>query len=257
MSIDLDLSVDRTREVPLGTQLTWKLRTLIGTGTLAPGARLPGIRELAELAGVNINTVRSVLTRLEDQGLLVTQQGRGNFVADSARSHAHLAEAADAAISQAHAAGIDPRELAAALYVTPRAASTPGLAAGADAGRELIAIPATDNGTERQQLRAHIKRLELELAELEPLSPLEPLGPRKPGRSKPEPRVLSTAELRHTRDALAERIDHLRQQRREWRVEAERQVAAERQAAEGSPGRRWGAGVWTGRPGADVSWTTA
>ena len=32
-----DLSVDRDSEVPLGTQLAWKLRTAIATGLLQPG----------------------------------------------------------------------------------------------------------------------------------------------------------------------------------------------------------------------------
>jgi DNA-binding transcriptional regulator YhcF (GntR family) len=246
MSFDLDLSVDRTSEVPLGTQLMWKLRTLIGTGELAPAERLPGIRELAALAGVNINTVRSVVARLEEQGLLITHQGRGNFVADSARSDANLAETADAAISQARAAGIDPRELAAALYVSRRTESN-GLA---EVRRQATAV-SVSNATERQKLRTDIERLELRLAQLEPLSPLEHR------RSQPQPRVLTTAELRHTRDALTQRIQELRQQRQDWRVEAERQLAAEHRAVEGSRARRWGAGVWTGRPGADVSWTTA
>src|SRR5947209_7226880 len=48
---DLDLAVDRTSEIPLGTQLIWKLRTLIAVGKLKPGDRLPGLREVAESAG--------------------------------------------------------------------------------------------------------------------------------------------------------------------------------------------------------------
>src|SRR5437764_58033 len=49
MGEQLDLSVDRETEVPVSTQLIWKLRTLIATGALPPGARLPGIREVAPL----------------------------------------------------------------------------------------------------------------------------------------------------------------------------------------------------------------
>ena len=60
-----DLSVDRDSDVPLGTQLAWKLRTAIATGLLQPGERLPGVRELAGAADVNVNTVRSVYARLE------------------------------------------------------------------------------------------------------------------------------------------------------------------------------------------------
>lgn len=223
----------------MGTQLAWKLRTLIATGALQPGARLPGIRELAELAAVNINTVRTVLARLEEQGLLVTEQGRGNFVAPGARSHATLARATASAIEQATAAGIDPRELAAAVYVAapPQSAS---------------ASPAAGHRSERQALRAQIDRLERQLAELEPLSKLQAKA------ADPQPRLLTAAELRQVRDELAGRIDALRQERQEWRVESQLAQAAEREVAERSRMRPWaGAGVWTGAAGTKVSWTTA
>ena len=64
----LDLRVDRAAELPLGTQLTWKLRALITGGALAAGDRLPSVRELAVQAGVNVNTVRAVYGRLETEG---------------------------------------------------------------------------------------------------------------------------------------------------------------------------------------------
>jgi DNA-binding transcriptional regulator YhcF (GntR family) len=236
MSADLDLLVDRTSEVPVGTQLAWKLRTLIATGRLTPATQLPGIRELAELAGVNINTVRSVLARLEDQGLLVTQQGRGNFVADGARSHATLARTAELAIEQAVAAGIDPRELAAALYIAPPTAPR-------------IAVPQGER-TERQGLRGEIERLERELSELEPIGRLEP----KPETA--EPRLLTAAELRSIRDKLRSRIDALHHERHQWRLESERAAAAaEKKGLEPASERSWGAGVWTGGSAAVVSWT--
>jgi hypothetical protein len=107
-----------------------------------------------------------------------------------------------------------------------------------------------DDRAARQELRAQIERLELELAELEPLNRLE----QRP--SNPQPRVLTTAELREVRDALNARIERLRQQRQEWRAENERALAAERDPGERSRTRRWHAGVWTGRSGASVSWTT-
>src|SRR5947207_564741 len=125
MGESLDLSVDRTSEVPISTQLLWKLRTLIATGAAPPGTRLPGIREVAEQAAVNVNTVRSVFARLEDQGLLASEHGRGTFVARGAQLDSTLAEAARTAADRARAAGIDPRALAAALYVEPREGGRP------------------------------------------------------------------------------------------------------------------------------------
>lgn len=78
--------MDRDAEVPLGTQLAWKLRRLIETGELGPGDRLPSVRDAAVSAGVNVNTVRSVYGRLEGDGLVSSEQGRGTFVRAAAEA---------------------------------------------------------------------------------------------------------------------------------------------------------------------------
>src|SRR3954449_3292897 len=78
---ELGLRVDRGGEVPVGTQLAWRLRELVSAGRLRPGDRLPSVRELAIEVGVNVNTVRSVYGRLENEGLVSSEQGRGTFVA--------------------------------------------------------------------------------------------------------------------------------------------------------------------------------
>src|SRR5919198_3703523 len=77
---DIDFTVARDGELPIGTQLVLKLRSLIESGALEPGDRLPGVRMLAEAAGVNVNTARAVYGRLERAGLLRSEQGRGTFV---------------------------------------------------------------------------------------------------------------------------------------------------------------------------------
>ena len=51
---------------------------------LRPGDRLPSVRELARTAGVNVNTVRSVYARLEAEGAVQSEHGRGTFVATPA-----------------------------------------------------------------------------------------------------------------------------------------------------------------------------
>jgi len=76
----LDLSVDRHADVPLGAQLARKLRQHVGSGRLGAGDRLPRLREAATAAGVNLNTVRAVYGRLEHEGLVRTEHGRGTFV---------------------------------------------------------------------------------------------------------------------------------------------------------------------------------
>ena len=55
------------------------LRRIAG-GQHAPGDRLPSHLALAEQFGVAPLTVRQVLARLEEEGLVVREQGRGTFV---------------------------------------------------------------------------------------------------------------------------------------------------------------------------------
>lgn len=56
------------------------IRVKIESGQLQPGDRLPGLPELASTYGVSMVTVRLALQRLKQQGLIVSEQGRGNFV---------------------------------------------------------------------------------------------------------------------------------------------------------------------------------
>src|SRR5436305_14460132 len=79
----LGLQVDRAGDIPVGTQLTWQIQALITEGRLLPGEQLPSVRRLAEAAGVNVNTIRSVYDRLEGEGFIRTEHGRGSFVADN------------------------------------------------------------------------------------------------------------------------------------------------------------------------------
>jgi DNA-binding transcriptional regulator YhcF (GntR family) len=76
----LDLSVDRASDTPLGAQLAGRIRASVRDGALRPGQRLPSVRELAAAVGVNVNTARAVYARLESEGLVRSEQGRGTFV---------------------------------------------------------------------------------------------------------------------------------------------------------------------------------
>src|SRR5262249_11807493 len=105
-------STDPAAELPVGVQLSWRLRALIATGRLAAGERLPSFRRLAEWAGVNVNTVRAVYAGLEDADLVISRQGQGTFVAEGVEAMPELEEIAGDALRRALEAGLDPCDLA-------------------------------------------------------------------------------------------------------------------------------------------------
>jgi GntR family transcriptional regulator len=58
------------------------LRQQVANGELAPGDKLPSERELAERYSVVRNTVRAAVRLLAEDGLVVSEHGRGVFVRD-------------------------------------------------------------------------------------------------------------------------------------------------------------------------------
>jgi GntR family transcriptional regulator len=79
------LRIDPHSGTPLGVQIVRQLKLAVATGRVSPGGRLPSARELAETLGVNFHTVRAAYAELEREGLLRLEQGRGTFVADTAK----------------------------------------------------------------------------------------------------------------------------------------------------------------------------
>jgi GntR family transcriptional regulator/MocR family aminotransferase len=66
---------------PAYARIFERLRTAITSGALAPNARLPSSRTLANDFGVARNTVESALGQLVADGYVVRRQGAGSFVA--------------------------------------------------------------------------------------------------------------------------------------------------------------------------------
>ena len=73
----VDFSVDPDADLPLGTQLTWKIRSMIARGALRGDDRLPSVRELAEFSGINVNTARAVYRDLEAEGAIHSEHYAG------------------------------------------------------------------------------------------------------------------------------------------------------------------------------------
>lgn len=77
----MDFNIDVTSRTPIYRQLGEQIRLAIARGRLQPNARLPSVRDLSRRLVVNPNTVARVYTELERDGLLVTRQGLGVYVA--------------------------------------------------------------------------------------------------------------------------------------------------------------------------------
>ena len=67
---------------PLNEQVADKIMNLIAQGGLAPGERLPSVRNLALDLSVNPNTVQRAYAALEEKGYITTITGRGNYVSE-------------------------------------------------------------------------------------------------------------------------------------------------------------------------------
>lgn len=82
MRDDLSLTVDPDDAVPPYEQLRRRLHDLIAVGRLAPGDRLPPLRQLAGDLGLAVGTVARTYRELEGEGLLVSHRGGGTRVAE-------------------------------------------------------------------------------------------------------------------------------------------------------------------------------
>ncbi|MFQ5767692.1 MAG: GntR family transcriptional regulator [Acidobacteriota bacterium] len=89
-AISLNLSLDPASAVPLYAQVVEQIRSLVATGGLAVGDRLPSVRDLAVALRINRNTAAKAYQVLEGDGILETRSGQGSFVAqlDCRWSHA-------------------------------------------------------------------------------------------------------------------------------------------------------------------------
>lgn len=193
----LPIALDRDSDVPVGVQLAWHLRSQIVGGDLEAGQRLPGVRELGAAAGVNANTVRAVYARLEADDLISTEHGRGTFVAARAGADERLAEIVERAAREALQADLDPREVAAALFVNRPGGATREAARGG-AAQERRAVRREIAELEQRLADGHLQRL-LAAATDEPDSRSRP-------RTATGGRILSLEELSALRDELAGRV---------------------------------------------------
>lgn len=67
---------------PIFIQIIEKIQMDIISGLYRPGDKLPSVRELAQEASVNPNTMQKALSELERTGLVYSQRTSGRFITE-------------------------------------------------------------------------------------------------------------------------------------------------------------------------------
>ena len=110
----MPLNLDSSR--PIYLQIIERVQMDIITGRYQPGDKLPSVRDLAQEAAVNPNTMQKALSELERSGLIYSQRTSGRFITeDKELIHQMKKELAAAEVSAfvAHMKqlGITPEEI--------------------------------------------------------------------------------------------------------------------------------------------------
>lgn len=74
------MGFDFVDDKPIYLQIIDYVKTQIITKAYLPNEKIPSVRELALLFGVNPNTVQKALTELEEGGLIYTESTNGKYV---------------------------------------------------------------------------------------------------------------------------------------------------------------------------------
>jgi GntR family transcriptional regulator len=79
----MDIQIDKNRHVPIYDQIEEQIKGLINSGQIKTGDQLPTIRDLSVKLSVNFNTVVLAYRDLVNEGMIITERGKGTFVAET------------------------------------------------------------------------------------------------------------------------------------------------------------------------------
>ena len=78
----MQIYLSNSGQEPIYAQITRQIKQQILSGALRPGDALPSIRLLARELRISVITTKRAYEDLERDGFILTQQGRGSFVAE-------------------------------------------------------------------------------------------------------------------------------------------------------------------------------
>lgn len=114
-------------KVPIYYQIKTYLYHEMIIEQLAPGDKLPAVRQLAVDLTVNVNTVQRALGEMITEGIIESKRGKGNFVTMDEQRITHLKEQLvmeqlERVYEQLHALNLTDEEIIASLkrYIAQR-----------------------------------------------------------------------------------------------------------------------------------------
>lgn len=113
---DLKFEIDRKSGVPIYIQVKNQIMDDIKNGKLKIGDKMPTERDLSQNLNTSRNTISAAYNLLEQEGVLISYQGRGTFVAEEAKTwkqhskKGKLLKLIDMAFEEALEMGIDSKE---------------------------------------------------------------------------------------------------------------------------------------------------
>lgn len=106
--------INLSGKAPIYEQIVNGISGLISCGRMAPGEKLPAVREVAKMLGINPNTVQKAYFLLEQAGLIYSVPAKGSYVCDNDAAAAALKKKAldklGGEIKSAAAAGVEEEE---------------------------------------------------------------------------------------------------------------------------------------------------
>ena len=108
--------ISLTDNRPMYLQIMEQIKQRIAIGDWAAGQAIPSIRHLAADIGVSVITVKRAYLELEREGVIVTRQGKGCFVASDSEIGARIREQEltqhlEQAVRSAAMMGLSPKNL--------------------------------------------------------------------------------------------------------------------------------------------------
>lgn len=112
----MNININKKSGVPIYIQVKNHIMSEIRSGNLKIGDKMPTERELAQKLNTSRNTISSAYNLLEQEGILISYQGRGTFVAEEAGTWRQssnkdkLLKIIDLGLEEALEMGLNPKE---------------------------------------------------------------------------------------------------------------------------------------------------